>query len=331
MIRSCVCRKLSPELQPRGLTSAVIENPWNHPLGSEGLNLPAIEQAAAVTASRWSPGRNLRVKFLGGDRAAQDEVFQAVAEWSRYANINFTLGATGDAEIRVAFQQGAGSWSYVGTDCLAVPANQPTMNLGWSGDLARTLHEFGHALGLIHEHQNPEASIPWKNAAVIAYYMGPPNNWTLAEVISQVLSKDTRPLTNGGYDRTSIMQYPIDAAFVTDPAYAVPWNQVLSDKDKAFIASILPGRWTPPGTTQPKPGAPGTPSGPTAEGGASIKLHVPTAGDYILTIAPAKAGAMAGPSDSPFIGDPSDDDCSPLCVRFGRLRRDYRVGGVVSP
>jgi hypothetical protein len=53
------------------------------------------------------------------------------------------------------------------------------------------------------------------------------------------------PLTNGGYDKLSIMEYPIPAALVTDPAFAVGWNAALSDHDKAFIDSVYPGRWTP--------------------------------------------------------------------------------------
>ena len=39
------------------------------------------------------------------------------------------------------------------------------------------LHEFGHALGLIHEHQNPIQAIDWNKPAVIADLSGPPNNW----------------------------------------------------------------------------------------------------------------------------------------------------------
>jgi hypothetical protein len=33
------------------------------------------------------------------------------------------------------------------------------------------LHEFGHVLGLQHEHQNPNAGIKWKLKAVEDYYV----------------------------------------------------------------------------------------------------------------------------------------------------------------
>ena len=47
-----------------------------------------------------------------------------------------------------------GSWSYIGTDALHIPKESKTMNLGFI-DRSTVMHEFGHALGLIHEHQSP--------------------------------------------------------------------------------------------------------------------------------------------------------------------------------
>ena len=47
-----------------------------------------------------------------------------------------------------------GAWSYVGTDDRGIPLDQPTMNLGFM-DGGTAGHEFGHAIGLAHEHQNP--------------------------------------------------------------------------------------------------------------------------------------------------------------------------------
>ena len=70
-----------------------------------------------------------------------------------------------------------------------IPQNEPTMNYGWlapdnddeEGPRVVT-HEFGHALGCIHEHQNPPGLI-WNKRVVYEYYMKPPNNWTKEEVI----------------------------------------------------------------------------------------------------------------------------------------------------
>lgn len=92
---------------------------------------------------------------------------QYANEWSKYANITFKFITSGTAQIRVTFTQGAGSYSYLGTQALNRPSNSETMNFGWFNDSTTdtefsrtTIHEFGHALGMIHEHQHPLANIP---------------------------------------------------------------------------------------------------------------------------------------------------------------------------
>ena len=81
-----------------------------------------------------------------------------------------------DAQIRISFKE-EGSWSYLGKDALQIAAGKPTMNYGWltpdsqDQEYSRVvLHEFGHALGAIHEHQAPGVTIPWDKTAVYAYY-----------------------------------------------------------------------------------------------------------------------------------------------------------------
>jgi hypothetical protein len=92
----------------------------------------------------------------------QEKVEHYASQRSQYANIRFEFFADDpDAEIRISFQQ-SGSWSAVGTDALVeeyFPKTEPTMNFGWLKPglaeeeyLGVVLHEFGHALGMIHEH-----------------------------------------------------------------------------------------------------------------------------------------------------------------------------------
>jgi serralysin len=206
-----------------------------------------VDYLAAQTSAQWTPGQTIKVMFNGprgaaGTNADRASLKRAAAEWMRYVNITFEFITTGTPHLRVWYVPG-GSWSYVGKECLNIPKSQPTINLGWKNDYARDLHELGHALGFIHEHQSPAADIPWNEPAVYAYYGGAPNFWSPAEVHQQVLgTEDQAGIRNTPWDKHSIMEYPVPAELVTDPAYAVGWNQALSMMDKTFASVIYPKR-----------------------------------------------------------------------------------------
>lgn len=202
-----------------------------------------VAQAVLVTAKRWPTGATLRVRNLDGTGAQFQQVLLGCAEWMRHANINFVASTDWTAEIRVSFSR-LGAWSYVGTDALGQPYDQPTMNFGWL-DSGTILHELGHALGLVHEHQSPVAGIPWDKPAVYAYYQGPPNFWTIATIDFNIFAKYAASQTQyTAWDQWSIMQYSIDDS-LTIGQFQVGWNQVLSPTDIAFIRGVYPGRPLP--------------------------------------------------------------------------------------
>lgn len=202
--------------------------------------------AAIVTAKKWPNGQVLRSRFLDGVPAVQAKVQQWAREWCKYANITFDFGNDPDAEIRISFRD-PGSWSTIGTDALNAPDGQATMNYGWlttdssDDEYSRVvIHEFGHALGFIHEHQNPAGGIHWNKPAVYRYFEGPPNNWSPAQVdhnLFETYDKEQTQYTD--VDPRSIMMYPIPAGFTTD-GFHVEWNRVLSDTDKSFVAEMYP-------------------------------------------------------------------------------------------
>lgn len=102
----------------------------------------------------WINGSTLRVRFMGGTAEQRALVRQQAQWWTEHANLTFAFNNVPDAEIRIAFDPTDGAWSYVGTDCKKIPQGEPTMNLGFF-DGGTAGHEFGHAIGLGHEHQNP--------------------------------------------------------------------------------------------------------------------------------------------------------------------------------
>lgn len=207
---------------------------------------PGRTRAITPLGKLWLNGTTLHVRFLGGTQQQQAEVKRHAPQWMQHANLKLEFDNAANAEIRVAFADD-GAWSYVGTDARGIPADQPTMNFGWL-DEAVVLHEFGHALGLAHEHQNPEGGIHWNEAAVIASLSGPPNNWDEATIRHNVLNKYRHDQINGTeFDSKSIMLYSFPAAWTTDGFHTEP-NEVLSSIDKMFIAGekMYPGRGVEP-------------------------------------------------------------------------------------
>ena len=118
------------------------------------------------------------------------------------------------------------------------PSREQRMNFGWinansSEEELRSvvLHEFGHALGLIREHQNPVAGIQWNREAVIRELSGPPNSWSVEEIEFNVLDPAAPEEVDAtAMDKQSIMMYPIPASWTKD-GFSAGFNSDLSTKE----------------------------------------------------------------------------------------------------
>ena len=108
------------------------------------------------------------------------------------------------------------------------------MNLGWQ-DEGVILHEFGHTIGLIHEHQNPTGGIRWNKEAVYRDLGGPPNFWDRPTVDRNMFETYDRSQVNATtVDKHSIMLYAIPREWTLDGFSSTP-NNVLSAQDKTFV------------------------------------------------------------------------------------------------
>jgi hypothetical protein len=184
----------------------------------------------------WPNGSTLRVSFMGGTAAQQALVRDQAGWWTEHANLKFAFGNDRNADIRITFDEEDGAWSYVGTDSKRVPTNAATMNLGFL-DGGTAAHEFGHAIGLGHEHQNPSGGIQWNEDVVIRSLSGPPNNWDEMEIRHNVLQKYAVDQIRGtAFDAESIMLYFFPGSWVKN-GKGTQANETLSRLDKAFIAS----------------------------------------------------------------------------------------------
>jgi len=208
---------------------------------------PRLSPRLAVDKTKlWYPGHVIQIGFMGGTATQNHKVIQMASEWMRYANIEFVYGYhPDDADIRISFQRGKGSWSYMGKDALLIAPRVATMNFGWLYDetsdeeWSRTvLHEFGHMLGAIHEHQSPAAGIKWDKPLVYQYYWQT-QGWSKEMVDHNIFSRYDQDISNTEFDPESIMLYPVEQKFTLDD-FSVGWNRRLSEADKRFIEEMYP-------------------------------------------------------------------------------------------
>ncbi len=142
-------------------------------------------------------------------RSAQQQVRskEQAKWWSDRANLTFIFDNAPDADIRITFDENDGAWGYIGTDAKGIPTNEATMNLRFL-DGGAAAHEFGHAIGLAHEHQNPAGGIKWNEAVVIRELAGSPNFWTEVQTCHNVLRKYSADQINGtAFDPDSVLVF----------------------------------------------------------------------------------------------------------------------------
>jgi len=268
-LQLCYDRPVPEHLAAKAALLAVQENRHNEPpalVGRPGAGF-APKSIAAFTGKRWENGRVLQCRFLDGTKRQKAQTQKYAEVWSQFANVTFQFGTAADAEVRISFVADPGSWSALGTDCLAAeafPTNEATLNLGWLRDATResewqrvVLHEFGHVLSAIHEHSNPKGGIKWNVDAVYKAFSGPPNRWPKPMIDVNILQKYSLDQLNATeFDPNSIMLYDFPAALIVG-GKATHTNTQLSTGDKTFIAGFYPK--APARGTALRPAAPAQP------------------------------------------------------------------------
>ena len=207
------------------------------------------QRAIAFKASLWKPGDTIDIMFVdrGIDKLLIERTIESASEWMKYTDLVFNFRQTykmfGRPDVKITFN-GEGSWSYIGTECRNIMGTAPTMCFGWldmntpDEEFDRVVkHEFGHMLGLMHEHQNPTGGIQWNEELVYKYFSGPPNFWDRKTTEQNVLLRYGEDCTNSAFDPESIMLYPIDRALTTN-GFGVGWNNSISEHDIETVSKL---------------------------------------------------------------------------------------------
>jgi hypothetical protein len=221
---------------------------------------PSIYRLIEATASEWtSQGGRLTLSFKRAD-----------GTWRTWSENDLTPAA----DIRIGFftdPQRDGYWSAVGVLARRVNASESTMNYGdlktlllpfrggadpegWRKSYSHSviLHEFGHALGLSHEHFHPRCQADLQLQRAVYWLMGPPNSWTYQQALFNMdaptyfnaMKSQAGTLTvssSPNSDRASVMLYSFEDSFYKSgaaspcrPSGPLGYATSLSAQDRAY-------------------------------------------------------------------------------------------------
>jgi hypothetical protein len=211
-------------------------------MGTTVDEFPIKERIKLIVKSRWQPFIGINLIFMEDDHKFDGHTEEQLLE---------------ESTIRISFTPGKGTNSVVGTICKEKKyKNKSTMNFD-SFDVGTIIHEFGHALGLIHEHQTPLvggiSNDEWDRPGLYRYYTNlrvfnerTTDKEKLDFLIVNVFNKyKTEEIEGTPFDKYSIMLYSFPSYvfkkyIFRSSAYpnGVRKNKILSFNDVKYINQI---------------------------------------------------------------------------------------------
>lgn len=200
---------------------------------------PKLEReyrAVGVSKDRGFKGGQTVYLAFEGDIEKSKYVLGILKQYAfPFINLKFKIGRNNDSTITIKTSPPAGPSSAISGNTTGIGTKTPTVTI-YKLTQGVVLHEFGHAMGMFHEHQNPAPNNPiqWNKDQVYAYYIDR-QQWKKNAVDDQILNRrDKAKSLFTNWDKNSIMNYNIRPGFTSAPVQTFV-GQEYSDGDKQWF------------------------------------------------------------------------------------------------
>jgi hypothetical protein len=182
-------------------------------------------RGAANDRYLWPQGSTIKIGFVDVSEKDKALIEKNINKWAPHVNLTFEfIDDPKNADIRIEVDPAmSGGYSWIGTEAKLHPHDKAHVTIGTRGSEENTedtiMHEWGHVLGLEHEHAHPDRKLEDPNLGR-----------------EDAIKRDANH-TFSPYDKDSIMHYK----YKYEAGRAVDFiPNTISAKDIEFVSSLYP-------------------------------------------------------------------------------------------